>query len=197
MTDNTSILQDDSESQNQWVTPDEAATILGVRLRSVYRLIDAKRLVSDGAAHGQKIRADTVETERIRRLAKNAVDAQIDQQETQPRQKQTPQAQNDSLALMAVSSAYSERDKALAKVDELQERWRQELAEISEARRQDALTIGQLTERVKNLERQLEAPETRQDAPGAAQNTQGIETTTQQDVTTQNAPIKRRRWWQL
>lgn len=201
MPDNNTNLQDDSESQKQWITPEEAARLLGVKLRSVYRMIERGALVSNGALHGQLISLETVEAERIRRFAKIAVDAQIDQQETQPRQKQATQAQSDSMALMAVSAAYQERDKALAKLDEVQERWRKDLAELSEARRLDALTIGTLQERVKNLESQLQAQSSAPGSPIQPDIAPKVETSTQPDNAPQNAsdkvPPKKRKWWNI
>ncbi len=70
------------------------------------------------------------------------------------------------MALMAIQQ---ERDRLQSLLDEVQDAWRREVSELQEARRLEALTIGQLTERVANLEERLEADRIAHEAEQAAQ----------------------------
>jgi DNA repair exonuclease SbcCD ATPase subunit len=154
-----------------WLTPLEAAQLIGVNKRYVYRLIERGELTTDGKLHGQRISRDSAEQARLARIAQSAIGHEIDghlsQSESDPPSKSIQALSRDAggqIAQSALLSLRQERDQLQAKYDELQEAWRADIFRLEEARRleavQSALELGQFKERVKNLEAQLQAAQT-------------------------------------
>ncbi len=176
MTDKSQYAPIEGDVKTYSITPAEAAHELGVNLRYVYRLIKQGELESNGAKHGRLLSAESLETYRTRRLFDSAgpfdIDQQIDGQESKTRSKAPTaggqQQEASQVATMALMAIQQERDRLQSRLDEVQDAWRREVSELQqaqqlkmeelqEARRLEALTIGQLTERVKNLEERLTA----------------------------------------
>jgi hypothetical protein len=160
------------KSQNQPVEGDvktytvpaaEAARQIGVTVRSIYRMIERGELESNGAKHGQLLTAESLENYRTRRLFDSSETLDFDSENDSPESRvkskpATGQAQEaNQVATMALMAIQQERDRLQSRLDEVQDAWRREVSELQEARRLEALTIGQLTERVANLEERLEA----------------------------------------
>lgn len=190
--------QDTQSDILQWVTPRDTATMLDVPVRTVYRLIERNKLTTDGASHNQKISLESIEAYRLNQLAQNALSGDNGGQEEKPRAK--PQQEENRAAVMALMSMQQEREKLLTKVDELQE-----------ARRQDALQIGKMTERVANLESRIIELQAQKPAPtgsNLAETAQKVETPTQPDngpqsgsnelpgLPTTSNKRRRRNWWE-
>lgn len=168
----------------KWLTPAQAADMLGVNHRYVYRLIDSGELESDGKKHGQKVTAESVETARMKRLLSNSSDMNFtgedeNQGEIQP---SLSKRENNQMGAIALQGIQGERDKLLELYNQAQEQWRADLAELQEQWRADinrmqderrkeavesAISISHLTERVKNLEEQLTAAQTTPQPPPA------------------------------
>lgn len=161
------------KEQNQsvttgWLTPLEAAQLIGVNKRYVYRLIERGELSTDGKLHGQRISRESAEQARLARIAQSAIGREIDghmaQSENEQPSKSIQAISRDAggqIAQSALLSLRQERDQLQAKYDDLQEAWRGDIARLEEARRleavQSALELGQFKERVKNLEEQLQS----------------------------------------
>ncbi len=145
MTDMITNSDNSGNVKSDWVTPAIASKMLSLNLRSIYRLIEAKELVTNNKKHGQLISRESVEAARLRRIADIAIDIEFDQQEQQVMPK-TPKEDNRAVAVMALTSLREERNDLS-----------RQLTELHETRRQEALEIGMLRERVKNLEAQLQA----------------------------------------
>jgi excisionase family DNA binding protein len=196
LTDKSESAPIEGDVKTYSVTPAEAAHQLGINLRYVYRLIKQGKLESNGAKHGRLLSAKSLEAYRTKRLFDSAepfdIDNQIDGQESNTRSKAAPgqhqhqEANQNQVATMALMAIQQERDRLQSRLDEVQDAWRREVSELQEAhqakveelqeaRRLEALTIGQLTERVKNLEERLElemdrtARETTQEAQPAVE----------------------------
>ncbi len=210
MTDKSQDAPTEGDVKTYSVTPAEAAHQLGVNLRYVYRLIKQGELESNGAKHGRLLSVASLEAYRTKRLFDSSepfdIDQQIDGQESNSRSKATPSQhqqhqETGQVATMALMAIQQERDRLQSRLDEVQDAWRREVGELQqahqvkveelqEARRLEALTIGQLTERVKNLEQRLQAgqeppPAIEVQIPAAAVETPGVP---QQDQ-------KRPSWW--
>jgi excisionase family DNA binding protein len=61
-----------------WLTPPEAAQLIGVNKRYVYRLIERGELVTDGKLHGQRVSRESAEQARLARIAQSAIGHEID-----------------------------------------------------------------------------------------------------------------------
>lgn len=139
MTDSNANFNFEEPFKIEWVTPQEAARLLGMNLRSVNRLIERGTLKSNGAKHGLTLSMESVEAAQLQFIAENHVNSQIDEQEAKS-------ANEEGRAVrIAIATLQEERNKLASGIDSLQE-----------ARRNDALEIGRLQERVKQLEEQLQ-----------------------------------------
>jgi hypothetical protein len=160
------------KSQNQPVEGDvktytvpaaEAARQLGVTVRSIYRMIERGELESNGAKHGQLLTAESLENYRTKRLFDSSETLDFDNENDSPESRVKskaaggPAQEANQVATMALMAIQQERDRLQSRLDEVQDAWRREVNELQEARRLEALTIGQLTERVANLEERLQA----------------------------------------
>lgn len=143
MTDKSAKNDFEEPVKSEWVTPQDAARLLGVNLRHVYRLIERGTLESDGAKHGQKLTLSSVETAKLRFIAENIGNSEIDGQESTPRAKAV--SEEGRAVRIALATLQEERNQLASRIDELQE-----------ARRIDALELGRYQERVKQLEERLQ-----------------------------------------
>ncbi len=157
MTDNSATSHNGQAVNNYSLTPQDAAVLLGLNLRAVYRLIERGKLISNGAKRGQLLTPESIETYRLSALVDAATDdviagQQATQQATSPgggeNGRYGQKGQQQQAATMALMVMQQERSM-------LQTR----LEEMHELRRQDALKIGALTERVQALEADLIAHE--------------------------------------
>jgi len=136
------------QDNNAWLPPKEVAEMLACNLRTVYRLVDRGVLVASGEKRNRVISLASVQKLLATRLIDSQTvidsDSLIDSQQ----ERQKPKADNNaaSVALMALQQ---DRQNLLSRLEELHE-----------LRRQDALLIGSLQERVKQLESSLESPQT-------------------------------------
>jgi hypothetical protein len=163
MTDKSQNQPSEGDVKTYTVPAAEAARQLGVTVRSIYRMIERGELESNGAKHGQLLTAESLENYRTKRLFDSSetldFDSENDSPESRVKSKATPGGQQEAnqVATMALMAIQQERDRLQSRLDEVQDAWRREVSELQEARRLEALTIGQLTERVANLEQRLEA----------------------------------------
>jgi hypothetical protein len=163
MTDKTANSANSEYVKTDWVTPAGASKMLGMNLRSVYRLIEAGELVSNGKKHGQLISQASVEDARLRRIADIGIQNDFGRQNVQTQQNDSngedvPANKSNTLskskeenraAVMSLMALREERNNLLTELGRVQEDRRQEAIEA-------ALEIGMLRERVKNLEERLE-----------------------------------------
>jgi hypothetical protein len=213
-------ISDDPE----WLTPAQAADLLGVNHRYVYRLIESRELESDGKKHGKKVTRESVETARIKRLltansdvnftgeASNSGEVQNEESISPENQRILSKRENNQMGAIALQGIQGERDKLLELYNQAQEKWRSDLAELQEQWRADinrmqderrkeavesAMSISQLTERVKTLEGQLQTAQQATAAQEAQKPLAPLETIPPVQIAPQAAqePEKKRRWW--
>lgn len=196
------------KEQNQtvkigWLTPPEAAQLIGVNKRYVYRLIERGELVTDGKMHGQRISRESAEQARLKRIAQSAIDHAYDGHSSQPAEDKPSKSNltlsrdaGGQIAQSALLSLRQERDDLQAKFDALQEAWRNDISRLEEARRKEAvesaLALGQFQERVKNLEAQLQASQAAPVAQPAPEPSPVLSS-----ETLRPEPPRKRRWWQF
>jgi hypothetical protein len=203
-------MTDKEQNENvttSWLTPLEAAQLIGVNKRYVYRLIERGELTTDGKLHGQRISRDSAEQARLARIAQSAIGHEIDGHMAQPENEKPSKSiqamsrdAGGQIAQSALLSLRQERDQLQAKYDDLQEAWRQDIARLEEARRreavQSALELGQFKERVKNLEEQLKAAQVvPQPAPAPAPVQPGEITPRAPDLPQPAQEPQKRGWW--
>jgi hypothetical protein len=136
----------------EWLSLEETAIMLGVDVRSVYRMLGKGQLQSNGEKRGRKVLKSSVEemlTKRLAEVATKDIDTGAVSQESDQESKSLARRDNRA-AVMALQAIQNDRDKLYDRLEALHELRRQESITASE-------TIGQLTERVKNLEAQLQA----------------------------------------
>jgi hypothetical protein len=211
---------DAGDSTNSWLTPLEAASLIGVNKRYVYRLVETGELTTDGKLRGQKISRSSAEQARLKRIAQSAIAHDYDEHMAQGTNDATVRGNNGSnradlamrrevsgqIAQSAIMALSKERDDLQAKYDALQEAWRADIHRLEEARRfdaearrlesvQSALELGQYKERVKNLEAQLQAAQTLPQPPPAPVPVQPV--TIEQPQQTASEPIKKGFWQRM
>ncbi len=202
-------IQVKSEDGPEWLTPAQAAALLGVNHRYVYRLIESGELESDGKKHGQRITRASVETARIKRLLASSSDVNFTSEVASSGevQHELSKRENNQMGAIALQGIQGERDKLLELYNQAQEQWRSELANLQEQWRTDinrlhderrkeavesAMSISHLTERVKTLEAQLQTAQTAQERQPAPEPSAILNS-----ETLNPAPPKKRRWWQF
>lgn len=174
----------------EWLSLEETATMLGVDVRSVYRLLGKGTLQGNGEKRGRKVLKSSVEEMLTKRLAENATNDNDENGVSQEAsQMSTSLARRDNrAAIMALSALQADRDKLYDRLEALHELRRQESITASE-------TIGQLKERVKNLEAQLEARQAVPQPPQPIEKTQPV--TIEQPPEIAPQPVKRGFWQRL
>ncbi len=201
-----------SEDGPNWLTPAQAADQLGVNHRYVYRLIESGELESDGKKHGQRITRESVETARIKRLLTASSDVNFTGElaSSGEVQHELSKRENNQMGAIALQGIQGERDKLLelynqaqvewrSELSELQEQWRADIHRVQDERRKEAvesaMSISQLTERVKTLEAQLQAAQPLPQPTPAPEVAAPVTIT----PTAENVPEppKKRRWWQF
>jgi hypothetical protein len=174
----------------EWLSLEETAIMLGVDVRSVYRMLGKGQLQSNGEKRGRKVLKSSVEemlTKRLAEVATKDIDAGTVSQESGQESKSL--ARNDNrAAVMALQAIQADRDKLYDRLEALHELRRQESITASQ-------TIGQLTERVKNLEAQLQAAQAARAAQPAPEQAQPVTITPAPQIAPD--PPKRGFWKRL
>jgi hypothetical protein len=154
---------DSPDTGQDWITPAQAATMLGVNSRYVYRLIDNGELESDGKKHGQRVTGASVEQARLKRLlpAISNVNFTGEMASAGELHQELTKRENNQMGAIALQGIQAERDNLLTMYNQAQVEWRDDIHRMEEERRNDAvesaIAIALLKERVKSLEQRLEA----------------------------------------
>ncbi len=131
----------DDNSRSEWLTPKEAEQEYSIALRRIYRWIELRKVEVTGTKRETRISRSSLEREIEKARANVALKNIVDGQE----QNKTTRRELTGVVASNVADLVTQRDRALARVEELQE-----------VRRVDALALGELRGRIIELERQLE-----------------------------------------
>jgi hypothetical protein len=169
---------------------EEAARMLGVDVRSIYRMLGRGELQSSGEKRGRKVLKSSVEdllTKRLAEVATKDIDSDVVSQESGQESKGLTRSDNRA-AVMALQAIQNDRDKLYDRLEALHELRRQESITSAE-------TIGQLTERVKNLEAQLQAAQALPQPQPAPEPTVSVDNSPALQIASE--PVKRGFWQRL
>lgn len=201
----------ENSNSSGWITPAQAAKMLGVNYRYVYRLIDTKELKTDGKKHGQRVTLESVEAARLKRILDKSSDVNFTGEILNSGEvpSELSKRENNQLGALAIQGIQGERDKLLelynqaqeqwrADLYEMQKEWREELNRVHDAHRKEAIenatTIARLQERIKQLEISQAETATVPPLPTPMLEPSSI---LDKETLQPESPKKKRHWWQF